>query len=520
MIKNNNINIIWNIIPDARLVGGCVRDYILGDKPKDYDFATHLLPDEVIKIFKKHDIETIPTGLQHGTVTVIINDENYEITTLRTDDETDGRHAIVSFTDDWEKDSCRRDFTFNALYMDSTGKIYDYHNGINDLKNDTIKFIGNAENRIKEDALRILRYYRFIGKLPSLKGDEQDIQSILSNKDLIKNLSIERVYSELVKIFNSSNNCKVIELLNLHGISNIIFNKEIPIPKILIRNLTHLDIFSYMADKVDYMKHFKTSIYENSYVNKVYNMSNDVDKFIDDITIKKLLLDYSHEEIISGVIKNTINTHCENNIDIVKKINSLSKPIFPIKGQDLLDIGFKQGNIIGKQLNYIKNVWKNSSFTNSKSELLNTPARDIIIEKPPKNYSYSELINNINLTLSDDNLDKLGISVYRVICTMDGMKGSIKSFDSTFGISGYYNYKLVNNCFLHNIPFKIYYQYFFTGYNDLDNFFQMGEWFDEEYFIKMGYKFDYRKVQSSGGTRNIIIVFDNKKDLSKVKLKL
>ena len=201
-MTNNHLSYIWKLLPSARLVGGCVRDNLLGKTPKDYDFATHLLPEEVIEIFSNNGIEVVPSGLQHGTVMVILDGIGYEITTLRTDDETDGRHAIVSFTDSWEKDAERRDFTFNALYMDKEGTIYDYYNGVEDLKNNIIRFIGSAEKRIKEDSLRILRYFRFMTRIDNPITVEQDKIDIKSNIQLMDILSKKRILSELTKIFS------------------------------------------------------------------------------------------------------------------------------------------------------------------------------------------------------------------------------------------------------------------------------------------------------------------------------
>lgn len=182
---------------NARLVGGCVRDFILYDKlVYDIDIATPLLPDEMIKRLSSQ-FNVIPTGLQHGTIT-IVGKHKYEITTLRKDEETDGRHAIVSFDATWQDDSDRRDFTINALYADSDGNIYDYHNGKRDLENNFVRFIHNPVERIEEDYLRIMRFFRFAMRFG--KYDDASLSACVQLSANLKNISRERVTSEWLNL--------------------------------------------------------------------------------------------------------------------------------------------------------------------------------------------------------------------------------------------------------------------------------------------------------------------------------
>ena len=140
----------------SRIVGGYVRNYLRNIETIDIDIATKLIPDEVISLLSKAGIKTVPTGLSHGTISAFINDQTFEITTLRKDTNYDGRHADIEFTDDWAVDASRRDFTINAIYMNSDGDIYDPFDGVSDLNSGIVKFIGDPEKRIKEDYLRIL----------------------------------------------------------------------------------------------------------------------------------------------------------------------------------------------------------------------------------------------------------------------------------------------------------------------------------------------------------------------------
>jgi tRNA nucleotidyltransferase/poly(A) polymerase len=159
---------------EGRICGGAVRDLVLGQEPKDWDIATTARPEQVMELMETAGIQVIPTGLQHGTVTAVIGKENIEITTLRVDVATDGRHAEVEFTTDWVTDSLRRDFTINAMYLDMNLIIHDYHNGLDDLEEQLIRFVGDATARIEEDYLRILRYFRFRARMgrPDVIGDE------------------------------------------------------------------------------------------------------------------------------------------------------------------------------------------------------------------------------------------------------------------------------------------------------------------------------------------------------------
>ena len=163
-LKNKNI---------AMFVGGCVRKYLKDEKIDDIDIATILTPDEIKQKFNNTNIKVVETGLDHGTLTLIINDKKFEITTLRKDVKNFGRHAEVSFSEDWKLDSERRDFTINSIYLDQKGKIFDPQSGVQDLKNNVVKFIGDPNQRIQEDYLRIIRFIRFSIQLIALQALKQ-----------------------------------------------------------------------------------------------------------------------------------------------------------------------------------------------------------------------------------------------------------------------------------------------------------------------------------------------------------
>jgi poly(A) polymerase len=186
---------------NARYVGGAVRDTLLGIAVKDIDLATTLRPDEVIARLTGAAIRTIPTGIEHGTVTAILAGAPVEITTLRHDVSTDGRRATVAFANDWREDAARRDFTINALYADpASGEIFDYFGGLDDLAARRVRFIGDAGERIREDHLRILRYFRFQARFGSQPADNEAEQSCSALADTLTALSRERVGMEFLNL--------------------------------------------------------------------------------------------------------------------------------------------------------------------------------------------------------------------------------------------------------------------------------------------------------------------------------
>ena len=189
---------------EIRYVGGCIRKIIKKEIVDDIDLATNLTPQQVCEALTKNNIKYYETSIEHGTITALINNHKFEITSLREDLETDGRHAKVKFSNDWKKDASRRDFTFNAIYSDIDGNLFDPFNGKKDLENGIIKFIGETEKRINEDFLRILRYLRFYLSYSNQLHDIKTLKLIKKNIIGVSNLSKERLLDELKKFFKSN----------------------------------------------------------------------------------------------------------------------------------------------------------------------------------------------------------------------------------------------------------------------------------------------------------------------------
>ena len=201
----------------ARLVGGTVRDALLGRAIRDIDIATTATPDQTMAAAHAAHFKTIPTGIDHGTVTVVANHVAHEVTTLRRDVTTDGRHATVAYTNDWREDALRRDFTINALFCDAEGTVYDFVGGIPDLDARRVRFIGDAHQRLREDYLRILRFFRFSAELSEGHLDVEGLSACDAERAGLSQLSAERIRTEFLKLIVADGVIPAIECMHAHG---------------------------------------------------------------------------------------------------------------------------------------------------------------------------------------------------------------------------------------------------------------------------------------------------------------
>jgi poly(A) polymerase len=209
---------VMAVLPDSRVVGGAVRDALAGRPVADIDLATSALPDDVVRVLSAAGIRAVPTGIQHGTVTAVLDGGNFEVTTLRRDIETDGRRASVAFTDDWRVDAARRDFTMNAMSLNEHGEVFDYFGGIADLQAGIVRFVGDPRTRIAEDYLRILRYFRFHARYGAGAPDPAALAAIRASVDGLAILSVERVWSELQRILTASDPVGAVALMDELGV--------------------------------------------------------------------------------------------------------------------------------------------------------------------------------------------------------------------------------------------------------------------------------------------------------------
>ncbi len=205
-------------LPGARVVGGAVRDALAGREVADIDLATGMRPEEVTTRLLNAGLKAVPTGIDHGTVTAVADHRGFEVTTLRRDIETDGRHAVVDYTDNWRADAARRDFTINAMSLAPDGAVFDYFGGIADLRAGCVRFVGDAATRIAEDYLRILRFFRFHARYGSGAPDAAALAAIRAGMPGMARLSAERVWSELKRILATADPCDSVMLMQATGV--------------------------------------------------------------------------------------------------------------------------------------------------------------------------------------------------------------------------------------------------------------------------------------------------------------
>jgi len=217
-----NVNSLFQALPEGslRFVGGCVRNALWGEAVGDIDLACQLEPDAVVKALKAANIRFVPTGIAHGTVTAVIGGQPFEITSLRQDVATDGRRATVAYTMNWTEDAQRRDLTMNALYADQSGKIYDpTGQGLDDLKARKFRFVGDADMRVQEDYLRILRFFRFLAVYGGQdKVDAASLRACREHQSGLRKLSVERIWMELKKLLSAPNPVRVCHIMLTNGI--------------------------------------------------------------------------------------------------------------------------------------------------------------------------------------------------------------------------------------------------------------------------------------------------------------
>lgn len=350
-----------------RLVGGCVRDYVLGILADDIDLASPLTPDEMEQIFVRHSIHFIDTGRKHGTLTAILDKKPYEVTTLRVDKKTDGRHAEVSYIDSYEQDAHRRDFTINALYMDHTGKIYDYLGGMEDLRHNYVRFIGDPNERITEDTLRLLRYFRFWGKLGHHAIDTSAVTACQKHAPQLKNISSERKTAELMKILEGNACDKTFALMQEYDVlpSLLPLSDVAALTRFLaVRpRATSLEKLSVLTQgNLPPLTFSKAQKKQLELLGKVVSFSSDIKK-------SQLLLAQTDRTLFDFYIDRALGAG-EITSAHATQLRTLPDKKFPLVPDDLLKIGFAAGPEIGQKIATALTLWVDLEFTSDKKLVL------------------------------------------------------------------------------------------------------------------------------------------------------
>ena len=372
-------------VKKAMFVGGCVRKYLLNQDIDDIDIATSLKTDQIKEIFLNTKFKVVDSGIKHGTVTLVSDKLKLELTTLRKDVKTDGRHAEIEYTDNWHEDSNRRDFTINAIYLDINGKIFDPQLGTQDLKNRIIKFIGDPQKRIEEDYLRIIRFIRF-KIMYDIAVEQTTSTAIKQNLDGIKKISKERILIELLKILDLQNFLKINESSNLKEIFSMIFPEFLylkrleRLKKVYMQSELNRDILLavLLIDEKDNHEYFlhkynasnKTIETLKKFNKNLIELNNNKDYFEKDL-IRNVYFQGKKHLIALNLVNFSINAKVKS-YDFSKTLNKIMKtkvPIFPIDGELLKKKGMKEGQTLGNVLKELEKEWVNNNFKISNSKI-------------------------------------------------------------------------------------------------------------------------------------------------------
>jgi len=373
---------------EVRYVGGCIRKVIKKETVEDIDLATNLKPDEVCEALKNKDINFYETGIDHGTVTAIIDKYRYEITSLRKDIKTDGRHAKVQFSLDWKEDAARRDFSINSIYSDGEGNLFDPNNGKKDLDEGSINFIGDTEDRIKEDYLRILRYIRFFINYSDNKHKPETIKIIKRNIDGISKLSSERLLDELKKLTKSNGFIKLFKDKESLELIEIIFPQ--------LKNLKRFKkLNSYANDnlfKIDFIFLLSLMIIDETdntdYFFYKFNISKKDQKrlklinlfYKEKITIKNFteknlnkIFYFNGKQAVCDIINFKLFTSSKVEKKLIKLMKTYQDkviPAMPVEANLLMNkYNIPEGKILGSKLKMIEEIWVNNNFNISDKQV-------------------------------------------------------------------------------------------------------------------------------------------------------
>ncbi|MAK60096.1 MAG: CCA tRNA nucleotidyltransferase [Ponticaulis sp.] len=365
-------------LPDgARFVGGCVRNTLLGEPVSDIDIATQLEPDETIEALTKASIRAIPTGIEHGTITGVCEHEPFEITSLRRDVETDGRRAVVAFTRDWEEDAQRRDFRMNALYADANGKVHDpTGGGLSDIADKKIVFIGEAEQRLREDHLRNLRFFRFTAWYAD-KLNAEGLAACAALKDGLDQIAAERIWKEWHRLLEAPSPYKVIAAMQETGVLNVI----LPETETLDRLNGLAGIEAKLEGPLSGMQRLLTLLPQDEdlmagLAGRLRMSGVERDRLVDFARAREQFsLDMKDKDAKATLYRLGDITSRDvivwlwagdPDADWMRLFNLASdweRPEFPVRGADLIRQGYTPGPQLGEKLREIENAWIENGFS-------------------------------------------------------------------------------------------------------------------------------------------------------------
>jgi poly(A) polymerase len=382
---------------EARIVGGAVRNALMGLQPSDFDIATTLKPQEVIERAEAAGLKAIPTGVDHGTVTLVHKGQPFEVTTLRADIATDGRRADVVFGTDWAVDAARRDLTINALYLDWHGKVIDLVDGLPDVETKTVRFIGDAERRIQEDYLRILRFFRFFAWYGGGRPDADGLKAAARLKSGLSHLSAERVWSETKKLLSAPDPSRALLWMRQAGVLTAILPETEKWGIDAIPGLIHAeDAFGWAPDPMLRLmaivppdaerlaalaKRLKLSKAEAARLERFSGVSlprHDIGDlafarslYAQDVSAvrDRLRLAIASARTRARTDKNALSETAGYS-RLIDRVEAWQRPVFPVSGNDLIEAGTPPGPELGAKQKRLEDAWIASNFTLDRDQLL------------------------------------------------------------------------------------------------------------------------------------------------------
>jgi poly(A) polymerase len=367
---------------EGRFVGGAVRDALVARPVKDIDIATNLAPEAVMAALAGAGLRAVPTGIQHGTVTAVADHMGFEVTTLRHDLETDGRHAKVAFTDDWQQDAARRDLTMNALFCDASGQIHDYFGGVADLLAGRVRFVGDPAQRMEEDYLRVLRFFRFHADYAVGAFDDAAIAAAISRRQELRRLSGERLRQETLKLLLARNGVAIWgEMLQL-GIAEAYLPQATTLDRLVkvarletelgvapdaIRRLAALALTGAgptIGEILKLSNAERTRLDQMSAARPDFNVA-------DPHLVRRQIYDLGNEGALDLLLidwgLNERESAWRRAYDIIRH---WPKPDFPLAGRDLLKLGLTAGPDIGARLAELEAWWIAGDFAADRAACL------------------------------------------------------------------------------------------------------------------------------------------------------
>ena len=373
----------------ARFVGGCVRNALTGHPVADIDIATSLTPDAVVAALKAARLKAVPTGIEHGTVTAVSGGKPFEVTTLRRDVETDGRHAVVAFTDDWAEDAMRRDFRLNAIYADAEGRLYDpTGQGVADAKAGRIVFVGDPETRIREDGLRILRFFRFLAWYGRGEPDAASLAACAALRELILPLSAERVSKELLKLLGADDPRPAMRLMAQTGV----LPAALPMLEGTKRFERLVEIETDQAFEADALLRLaallpRDPIHVMFAAEKLRLSNAERQRLISTLgTTPRLVSWISPREMRRAVYKVGVEAFCDRVMlawaqsehpaagtqfrALLPMARTWPVPSFPLSGDEVMAAGVPKGPLVGEVMREVEDWWIDHDFPNDKLSLI------------------------------------------------------------------------------------------------------------------------------------------------------